>query len=469
MSEDLPRGIAVADVGGTNTKLALFTAEGELIAERKIASRHVEGPPYRWIDPEPMARFFAGAIPELDAVLPIDVVVPCAHGAALACLDEHGALALPVMDYTQEVPPDVVADYRKIMPPFSESYCSLLPMALTHALQLYWQERAWPGDFARIRSVMPWIQYVGYRLSGRMVTEISSMSCQTHLVNVAEGGFSSLVKRQGWDRFFPPLAKAWEDIGSLKPAFRGAGLKGRGRVLAGLHDSNANLVRYLAGGFGHFTLLSTGTWSISFDTSTQIGQLREEFDTSTNTNIFGQPVATSRFFGGKEFELLTGAAGETPPDLALAMGCVRDGIYALPSFSGSAGPMPGTESRGRIAGRKPASDAELTSLASLYCALMVSEQLDAVSSRHDVIVDGPFAMNPVLLAILAQLRPGQRVLASELRDGTAAGAACLALVRDGRLPHITLKTHEVAQAGIAGLDAYRQRWREMAGAPARQG
>ena len=70
---------------------------------------------------------------------------------------------------------------------------------------------------------------------------------------------------------------------------------------------------------------------------------------------------------------------------------------------------------------------------------MVSEQLDAVSSRHDIIVDGPFSTNPVLLAILAQLRPSQRVLASNLRDGTTAGAACLAIIDNGVLPRIALK------------------------------
>ena len=130
----------------------------------------------------------------------------------------------------------------------------------------------------------------------RAVTEITSMSCQTHLVDVAHGGLSSLVRRQGWTEFFPGMAKAWEVIGTLKPEFRGGAFRGEGRVLAGIHDSSANYVRYLAGGLGQFTLLSTGTWSISFDTSTTVDQLHEDYDTATNTDIFGRNVATSRFF-----------------------------------------------------------------------------------------------------------------------------------------------------------------------------
>jgi sugar (pentulose or hexulose) kinase len=461
MSQPAPRGIAVADLGSTNTKLALFSADGEMVAERKTASCHHAGPPYGWIDAEPVFTFLAEAIADLDRTLPIDVIVPCSHGASLACLDGGGKLALPIMDYATEPPVEVIAEYRAIMPPFAECFCGLLPMALLHGLQLYWQQRDWPEDFARIRTIIPYMQYAGFRLGGRAVTEITAMSAQSHLVDVAKGGLSSLVKARGWATLFPPLAPAWADIGALSPTFGGGRLRGRGRIRAGLHDSSANFVRYLAGGFRHFTLLSTGTWSISFDPDSDLRSLREDLDTCTNTNIFGRPVATSRFYGGKEFELLTRGA-TAAPRMDLADGLVARGSFALPAFSASAGPMPGTAGRGRLVGPAPDSPAALATLASLYCALMVAEQLDAVGSRHDIIVDGPFATNDVLLALLAQLRPGQRVLASSLRDGTTAGAACVGLMQDAELPHVALTTVPVAAARVPGLAEYQRQWRRMA-------
>ncbi len=462
MSVQPPRGIAVVDAGATNTKVMLFSAHGEPVAERKVASRHVEGPPYRHIDPEPMVAICRSALPELDQILPIDAVVPCAHGAALATLAADGSLAMPVVDYTAEPPPEIVEGYRKIQPPFSEVFCPLLPMAITHALQLYWQQMAFPQGFGKIATVIPYIQYVGFRLSGKAVTEITSMSCQTQLLNIAEGGFSSLVHARGWEKLFPPMVKAWDDIGGLLPEFRGDSFRGRGRVLGGIHDSTANYVRYLASGLHQFTLLSTGTWSISFDTSTTVGQLQEERDTSTNTDIFGRQVATSRFFGGREFELLAGDAAMVKPRLDDVRRLVSRVTMALPSFSGSSGPVPGTGAKGRIVGEPYRSPEERAALAALYCALMVSEQLDAVSSKHDIIVDGPFAQNEVFLRVLAALQPGQRVLASDLRDGTAAGAACLALMPDGRLPRVALKVTAVTAAEIEGLEAYRELWRTRA-------
>ena len=188
----------------------------------------------------------------------------------------------------------------------------------------------------------------------------------------------------------------------------------------------------------------------------------EDRDTNTNTDVTGRIVACSRFFGGKEFEIVAGGAPAEAATLDVAAALVARGTRALPSFTDSGGPVPGSGGKGRIEGPPPESAAERSSLAALYCALMVSEQLDAVSSANDIIVDGPFATNPVLLSLLAALRPRQRVLASGLRDGTTAGAACIALIDGGQLPRIGLALQPVAPAGIAGLAAYHAGWKEKA-------
>lgn len=462
MSNNIPRGIAVIDVGYTNLKIALFNSKGELEARQETANRHLPGPPYRHLDPGPIVELCRKALPELDRILPVDAVVPCAHGATLACLDERDELAMPVMDYTSDPPPDIVSGYKEIAPGFDETYCPLLPMALTHGLQLYWLQKAYPTDFARIKTIIPWMQYIGFRLSGVAVTEISSMSCQTHLMNTRTQKLSSLVKSRGWDHLFPRMAKAWEATGTLRQEFRGNCFRGRGQVLAGVHDSTANFMRYVFAGLGHFTLLSTGTWSISFNPETSLNQLAEERDTNTNTDVLGRAIACSRFFGGKEFEIVAGGAEAEKATLNCVAKLVARGTRALPSFTDSGGPVPGSGGKGRVEGPPPKSAEERAALAALYCAQMVSEQLDAVASKNDVIVDGPFSQNPVLLAVLAQLRGGQNVLASDLRDGTTAGAAALALIEDGKLPTIGLKLSNVSAANISGLQAYHTAWQKAA-------
>ncbi len=456
------RGIAVLDVGATNTRLMLFDGEGRVVAEARRASPHRPGPPYAALDPEPLLDFVAEALPDLDRQLPVDAVVPCAHGSALACLASDGTPALPVMDYQAEPPPEIREAYAEVAPAFSEVYAPTNPMALTLGLQLFWQETAFPEAFAEVATILPWGQYFALCLGGRAVSEVTALGAQTHLWDVREQRFSSLARARGWDRRFAPLARAWEAVGSLDSRFRGGGFRGRGLVLAGVHDSNANYLRYLAAGLAPFTLLSSGTWIIGFDTETDIAGLDPRRDTATNSDVFARPVACCRFMGGRELEILAEGAAADAATAAVVQELIRRGSHALPSFTDSGGPVPGSGGRGRIEGPPPRGPAERAGLAALYCALMTAESLDAVSSRSRILIDGPFAENAAFLGLLAALRPDQSISASRAGEGTAAGATLLALMTpEGGLPEIPIDLSEVRPLEIPGLEDYRAAWRRL--------
>jgi sugar (pentulose or hexulose) kinase len=448
------RGIAVVDVGFTNSKVILYDRHLNVVAARKIISPHHNGQHYKEIDVGPILKFASDAIKELDAILPIDSIVPCAHGACIVCLKDDGTLAVPVMDYMSEPPPDVLAAYEKFMPDFAESYSPLLPMALMHAMQLFWQHTNLPEAFAKTETILPLMQYIAYGLGGRAVSEVSSMSCQSHLVDMRNGSVSSISRHFGWDKLYAPQAKAWDVVGQFS-----APLKGKGQVLAGVHDSNANFLRYLAGGQNHFTLLSTGTWIIGFDTDANMIELNPQRDIVANKSVFGKTVACSRFFGGKEFEVLSRGADGALANIEAAKRLISQNTIPLPSFTDSGGPVPHTGNKGRVLGPQPHTPEECASLASLYCALMVSESLDALRSNHDVIVDGPFSQNLCFLELLQGLRGNQTVWASQARDGTAAGAACLALMPDGQLPALPVAMRKVERCHLPELSPYHLRWR----------
>jgi sugar (pentulose or hexulose) kinase len=457
MVEPAPRGIAVVDVGYTNTKVILFSPNLEVLAERKITSTHRPGKIYPEIDFEPMVAFFAEALPELDRILPVDRVVSTSHGACVASLDKDGKLAVPLMDYMVEPPAGIVQEYTERCPSYEETYSPQLPIALLHAMQLFWQKRALKEQFERVETILPLMQYVGFRLGGKPVTEVSSMGCQSHLIDMNTFAPSTLAISEGWASRYAPRANAWNIIGSLKPEFRGASFRGRGEILAGVHDSNGNYLRYLAGGLTDFTLLSTGTWIIGFDSHADIRKLDRTRDIVANVDVMGRRVACCRFFGGKEFEIVSNGVPGEMADLQTAASLISRSIMAMPSFTDSGGPIPGSASRGMISGQI-STDVERATLASIYCALMVSESLDAIDSRGEIIVDGPFSQNLVFLRLLAALRKDQTVKASNLRDGTAAGTACLALMTDGKLPHITIDMHLIESAHIGQLQAYKQNW-----------
>ena len=258
---------------------------------------------------------------------------------------------------------------------------------------------------------------------------------------------------------FAPPARPYDTLGSLKPEFVRAPLTGRLEIKAGIHDSNANYLRYLAAGLGDFTLLSTGTWIIIFDTKSGLAGLDPRRDTATNTDLFSRPVACSRFMGGQEIAAIeAGAPTGSGTAEALSM-LIRRGTFALPSFSDSGGPMPGSGGQGRIVGPSPQTDAERSALGALYCALMVDQSLDAVGSVSDIIVDGPFGENALFTGALAALRAPQRVRKSDLRDGTAAGAALLARISgEADMPRLSLDLTPVAPLSDPRLLAYRDTW-----------
>ena len=100
-SSNPPRGIAVVDVGFTNSKVILYDAALNVVDERKMVSPHHQGENYREIDVAPILDFARQAIIELDAVLPIDAIVPSAHGACIVCLKADGNLAVPLSAWAQ--------------------------------------------------------------------------------------------------------------------------------------------------------------------------------------------------------------------------------------------------------------------------------------------------------------------------------------------------------------------------------
>jgi sugar (pentulose or hexulose) kinase len=233
-------------------------------------------------------------------------------------------------------------------------------------------------------------------------------------------------------------------------------------VLCGIHDSNANFARYLAAGIEGFTLISTGTWLITFNPDLPLERLAPLRDTVSNTDLLGRPVACARFMGGREYAVIAAEDGlRAAPETAAVARLIARGTMALPSFTDSGGPFPGTGGQGRVVGPAPGSADQRAALASLYVALMASVGLDLLASTGRVIVDGSFADNKLFAGLLAALRPGQPVAVSSEREGTALGAALLWGWAERTAP-VQLALQDVAPLAVPGLDTYAADWRAAA-------
>jgi hypothetical protein len=127
---------------------------------------------------------------------------------------------------------------------------------------------------------------------------------------------------------------------------------------------------------------------------------------------------------------------------------------ALPSFTrhGPFSPYPG-----KLVNADDLNGVQRAALATLYLALMSDVLIDNLRAEGDVIVDGPLAANPLFAPLLASMRRSQRVFAAPAR----AGGACAACYLVGFEPPTTPQPAPIAPLQVAGLDAYRLRWRDL--------
>lgn len=424
------RRIAVLDIGKTNAKvLVLDCATGEELDVRRRPNKVIAGEPYPHYDIEGLWNFFRDALTQLSAAPGYDAISITTHGASGVLLDAAGDLALPVLDYEFEYPEDIRSAYAALRPPFSETFSPALSGGLNLGAQIHFQKVAFPAEFAKVATILTYPQYWAYRLTGVAANEATSLGCHTDLWQPGQGAFSSLVDRLGIRDQMAPVRSAFDALGPVRPELAAElGLTKPVPVSCGIHDSNASLLPHLVGREPPFAVVSTGTWVINFAVGGDLEHLDPARDTLANVDAYGRAVPSSRFMGGREFEMLTAELGPLDVEAAFAaMPTVLKKRLALtPNLAAGSGPYPGLKSRWLNA--DGASLAEKWAAACLYLALMTQTCLGLIGAKGPVLVEGPFASNGVYLEALQALlnRP---VIAVSGSTGTSQGAGLLAGVK----------------------------------------
>ncbi|MFH5774300.1 FGGY-family carbohydrate kinase [Paracoccus sp. NGMCC 1.201697] len=443
--------IAVIDIGKTNAKLALV--EGETLAEIAVVTRPnrpLPGPPWPHTDLEGHWQFFLHHLAAFHAAHGIDAISVTTHGAAAVLLDRRGKVAVPMLDYEHPGPDQLGADYDALRPAFAQTGSARLPHGLNLGAQLHWLLRTCPDLATGLAQVVTYPQYWGWRLTGELATDVTSLGCHTDLWDPWQGQFSDLVERLGLAGRIAPARKANEVLGLLRPELAAAtGLRPGTPVAVGIHDSNASLYPYVLGQGGAFSVVSTGTWVVAMAVGGAKAVLDPARDVLVNVNALGQPVPSARFMGGREYEIVRAGSDVTASDAGRAA-ALAAGAMILPAVEPDSGPF----QRRAMQWSVPPGSAEARMAAlSWYLAMMTDTCLGLIGARGPVFVEGPFARNPDYCAMLATLRPdGVRLARSA--TGTSAGAALLCMAGAG-VP----ETDPVAPA--PELESYAARWRAM--------
>ena len=458
----------VVDVGKTYAKASIWDNSGQLIAQRRHANTSQQAAGYRALDVPGIEPWLLDSLTEFAKLGPVTHIVPVGHGAAAALIRNNGLFTAP-MDYECEASAEEREEYASQRDSFAVTGSPSLPSGLNLGMQLHRLEKLL-GPLPDDVTIVPWPQYWAWRLCGIAASEVSSLGCHTDLWQPRIGSFSPLALQRRWAARMAPIRPAGAVLGRITPQIaERTGLPADCTVLCGMHDSNAALLAAC----GHAemanrdaTVLSTGTWfvamrSLSGATLMDLSTLDAARDCLVNVDVYGRPVPSARFMGGREAELIGGIDAFAPADTedpevlqARLSALIADGAAALPSFVPGVGPFPAAHGAWH---NKPSNASDRRAIASLYLALMADTSLDLIGSRDRLLVDGRFAEATIFVRALATLRPTQHVYVSNAQQDVAYGA--LRLI-DPKLPPPSALT--AVKPLNVDLRVYATEWRHQA-------
>lgn len=468
--DQLKQGSAiVVDIGKTMSKVSLWSRAGEML-DRQIrpnAVTEIDG--IRRLDLSGIGAWLVETLTRYSEH-PVEHIIPVGHGAGVVALVNNEVGFAP-LDYEQPIPDEVMAAYRNERDAFVLTGSPPLPAGLNIGSQLFWLERLYPEQMPSA-VLVPWAQYWTWFLSGRAVSEVTSLGCHSDLWSPDYGCFSSLAQRMGWAERFAPMAQAGDKVGTLRTVLAEAtGLSPSIQVLAGIHDSNAALLA--ARGFAELahkemTTLSTGTWFVAMRTPDEVfstSRLPEDRDCLINIDAYGWRIPSARFMGGREIETVieldtrrVDIKPDQPALLAAVQKVLEKGAMLLPTLAPGCGPFP--EEKARWIGR-PEDWYERRAAACLYAALVTETALDLIGTKRRLLIEGRFAEAEVFVRTLASLRPNTAVYVANAHNDVSFGA--LRLIESSLTPRGELSLVEPLDSD---LEAYRSSWHAEVGVTA---
>ena len=478
--------IAVLDVGKSNKKIVVYDDQLQQVAALSVTldDHFVEGMLCEPI--EETATWFFDSLKELSASYLIKAISVSAHGAGFACLDKAGSLTFPVLSYTLEPGEDFHNRFHERFGSADELHMRLatpfMPGLGCIAKGVYYLAENQPEAFSQTETILGLPQYFGFLLTGQRGAEYTHTSTHTYLWDFENRCYSDVVDQLGIKRMLPgKISNPWDVLGTVTPEVsQRTGLPGETIVTVGVHDSSASMLPYLVKMSEPFALNSTGTVMVAMRPDKKVELDEDVLGKATYYTLgaLSQPVRTSIYLGGLEFDLYLGEfkrvhGKEDFPafDLELCRKMVDEQAqFILPSLI-PFGLFP--QSRARVVdggrtysladlsgdNRPPFTNDYALACSVLTLSLAVQSKLGleqaGMEQGDTVFTEGGFHKNECYTTFLSALLPESRVACSNLDEATAFGTALLAKAAlEGKRPdelgdffELEIRTVEKSQLG----------------------
>lgn len=440
--------VAVLDIGKTNKKVSFYGKDYAVLASEKTNIDTYMKDEIEVENTEAILQWFRKQLREHTRDLDVKAIAVSAHGATIGVLNAQGELAYPIISYTADRGAEAQEEFYRVYgdrETLHRETCTADVGFCNMAKALYFMKTRLPDAWRRVRHGVFYNSYFGYELTGALGMEPTFVGNHSYLWDFANGTWS----RAGLDLNAPhlfdyPLRAPWDALGRVKPIVaQQCGLAPQCPVTYGIHDSNANLLPYLAKGDDDFLLNSTGTWCVMMRPSETLTLS----DADVRNKIFfnqdarGRPVRTALMSGGMDYDAFCALSAHSDENDGKAMEAVLTNreLFVVPGLWPDTAAFPGTPAQ-VIRGDRADTVAELqrdvdkpmSFLGQRYfaalnvgLALATARKIAAcgVQKGTKVYIEGGFANNPAYCTVLAALCPDQRFFTTSMTEGTSFGAA----------------------------------------------
>ena len=423
----------VLDIGKTNVKLTFVDSfNNKTIKFFKTKQKNIYRHGIKILNSNSIFEWALKKITYIGRKHNLDKFVCTAHGTSIALISYDDKELLACTDYEYKFD-KLFNNYKKIAPKFSESFSPFLENGLNIGQQIYYLYKRKQKLIKETKYILNYPQYIVWKLTSSFSSEISYVGCHTHLWDFKRNKLSSFVKKIKLEKKFPQIRKAWDTIG--RKQIGESNLK----IINGIHDSNASYLYFKNSDIKNFTLVSTGTWYIIFNQKTPLKNLNPSLDMLANIDVFGKPVPTMRFMGGREYDHLMGVFKISNKTRAIKNFSFHDYLI-YPSYASGGG---FSINKINIILYERLNKGQIYYLICLYISFVINFCLNQMKSSNTIILDGPITKNITIMKILSSLRKKQIVLKNKREIGTTLGATNLFNIKKkNKLQTVVIKKYQ---------------------------
>jgi sugar (pentulose or hexulose) kinase len=425
---------AIFDIGKTNKKLLLFNTQYEVVFEHEEKfDEIVDDDGFACDDIARIEAWMKTTIEELAVSADYDLkaVNFTTYGASVVYVGEDGKRVGPLYNYLktipEAIPPEIYGKYGGEAE-FCRKTASPAMGMINSGLQVYWFKKTKPSLFAKVKHILNFPQYLCYLFTGKIVSDYTYLGCHTtmwdfdnmqyHPWMQSEG--ISMPAPQNGDTSFPVMIKGKEI-----------------RFGIGIHDSSASLIPYFAAAKEPFILCSTGTWVVIMNPFNSepltVDQLQSGCLCYLSTEM--KQVKSSLLFLGYVHDVNVERISQHFKADKSAYKMVKLNPAFLNETTGDfsgrriffAGGLPSghvdeTVELSQFRGFDEAYHQLMTDLTQITW-----EALQMIIPKDDktktIYISGGFNRNELFTHLLSKWLPGKEIIASEVKNATALGAA----------------------------------------------